>query len=368
LVLPARISGYVPAMLDELTTAGEVTWAGVGSLPGGDGWVSLAPTSSAATVFAAPDTDLLTAEHRGVLELLVGGGAWFFRDIATRLEMPDADVQRLLFDLVWSGFVTNDSLTPVRAALGGVKKVRAPRPRYARTARRVRLPVAAAVSPVVSGRWSALPTRTADNTRALAAVAEALLDRHGVLTREAVAAERVAGGWAAAYRVLRAFDETGRAQRAYVVEGLGGSQFAVPGAIDALRSVARRLSLPHQPATTLLSATDPANPYGAALAWPESTAGGHRPGRKAGALVVLVDGELVLYVEKGGRTLLTFGANDEALGLGVDAIVHAARDGRISDVVLGKVDGESADARVSALLEAAGFVPTPRGHRIRSAR
>jgi ATP-dependent Lhr-like helicase len=366
LVLPARISDYAPGMLDELTTAGEVTWAGVGSLPGGDGWVSLAPTTSAATVFALPDADVLTVEHQPVLELLSGGGAWFFRDVATRLEIPDADLQRLLFDLVWSGHITNDSVTPLRAGLGGVKKVRAPRPRYARASHRVRLPVPAAVAPVVSGRWSALPPRSADSTRNAAAVAQALLDRHGVLTREAVAAERVAGGWAAAYRVLRAFDETGRAQRAYVVEGLGGSQFAVPGAIDALRDVSGRLAMPHEPVVTLLAATDPANPYGAALTWPESAAGGHRPGRKAGALVVLVDGELVLYVEKGGRTLLTFSASDDALSRGVDAVAKAARSGRINDVVLGKIDGDSADARVSALLEAAGFVPTPRGHRMRS--
>jgi len=368
LVLPARVSDYTPHLLDELTTAGVVTWMGVSSLPGGDGWVALALTANAIDVLSPADSSVLTEAHRSVLDVLAGGGAWFFRDVATAVQQPDAEVQRLIFDLVWSGHVTNDSLTPLRSALGGVKRVRAPRPRYARSARRVRLPVAAAVSPLVSGRWSLVPQRADDNTKLLMTVTDSLLDRHGVLTRAAVASERVPGGWSAAYRVLRAMDDTGRAQRGYVVEGLGGAQFAVPGAIDAVRDVAKRLGQPHPPTTLVLAATDPANAYGAALPWPDTAKTGHRPGRKAGALVVLVDGELILYVEKGGRTLLTFTDADEALRAAVRSLVAAAHDGRIPDLNVSKVDGDSAGTQIAALLEAAGFVPTPQGHRVRAAR
>jgi ATP-dependent Lhr-like helicase len=367
LVLPARVRDYNPAMLDELTTAGEVTWMGVGSLPRGDGWVALASTSRAALVFDAPDESALTPDHVALLDVLGGGGAWFFRDLAARLERPDKEVTQLLLDLVWSGHITNDSLAPMRIALGGTKTVRAARPRFARAARRGRLPVNSPAAPTVSGRWSMLPPRLTDSTRTLHGIAEALLERHGVLTREAVAAERIAGGWSAVYRVLRMFDETGRAQRAYVIEGLGGSQFAVPGAIDALRDTAKRLTSRHESRAVVLAATDPGNPYGAALTWPENI-GSHRPGRKAGAIVVLVDGLPALYVEKGGRTLLTFGADDDALARAITELAKVVRTGRLSDLVISKVDGVDIDARIAAHLEGAGFIPTPRGHRLRSVR
>lgn len=367
LVLPARVRDYESTLLDELTNAGEVTWMGVGALPRGDGWVALAPTAAATTVFAAPNVDAITAEHHAVLDVLTGGGAWFFRDLSARLELPDKELTRLLHDLVWAGFVTNDSLAPMRAALSGTRTVRAPRPRYARAARRTRLPVSHPLNPSAAGRWSALPPRLTDATRTMHAVTESLLERHGILTRDAVTAERITGGWSAVYRTLRMFDETGRAQRGYVIEGLGGSQFAVPGAIDAIRDTAKRLSQPHEPNAVVLAATDPANPYGAALGWPE-TVTGHRPGRKAGALVVLVDGRLALYVEKGGRSLLTFDADESTLAVAITALTDTVRHRHLPDLVVGKVDGLDIDARVAGLLEAAGFVPTPRGHRLRASR
>jgi ATP-dependent Lhr-like helicase len=229
----------------------------------------------------------------------------------------------------------------------------------------------------VAGRWALLPVVEPDPTRRAHAVAETLLERHGVLTRGAVMAERVPGGFAAAYRVLSAFEQAGRARRGYVVEGLGAAQFATPGAIDRLRTfagddrpdlgraghdgdvVGRR--------AVVLAATDPANPYGAALPWPDRDgAVGHRPGRKAGALVVLVDGALVLYVERGGRTLLSWSDDESAVAAASDALALAVRDGALGRLTVERADGEAVlSSALGQALERAGFHATPRGLRLR---
>jgi len=201
-------------------------------------------------------------------------------------ELADA-----LWELVWAGLITNDSLAPLRVRLG-TGRTRHSRPVSARRGRPV-LPSRTG-PPTVGGRWSLLPEPSTDETRRSHALAETLLDRYGVLTRGAVQAESVVGGFAAVYRVLKAFEDAGRCRRGYFVEGLGAAQFALPGAVDRLRT--RAPSDPHAdgPSAIVLAATDPANPYGAALSWPRSAGRevgdreGHRPGRKAGALVVLV--------------------------------------------------------------------------------
>jgi ATP-dependent Lhr-like helicase len=221
--------------------------------------------------------------------------------------------------------------------------------------------------PSMAGRWSRLPVRDADPTRRALATAEVLLDRYGVVTRGAVVAERIPGGFAAVYPVLKAAEESGRARRGYFVEGLGAAQFALPGAVDRLRATARDEA--GAPAL-VLAATDPANPYGAALPWPERPSEdgkrGHQPARKAGALVVLADGRCALYVERGGRTLLSFTDDVDVLQPAADALALAVRDG-----VLGKLQVERADGTPVAAsplgeaLESAGFRPTPRGLRLR---
>ena len=203
-----------------------------------------------------------------------------------------------------------------------------------------------------------------DATKRLHATAEQLLERHGVVTRGAALAEHVTGGFAAVYAVLKPLEEAGRCRRGYFVEGLGGAQFGLPGAVDRLRALPER-----DEATLVLAATDPANPFGAALPWPsrETERPGHRPGRKAGALVVVVGGRLVVYVERGGRRLLTFSEDPEELQPAVDALALAVRDG-----VLGKLDVERADGDlvfdtpVARALAAAGFRPSPRGLRLRA--
>jgi ATP-dependent Lhr-like helicase len=387
LVLPARVEGYTPAMLDELTSAGEVVWAGAGPLPGGDGWVALAPAGSADLLLPEPVELELDEVHRAVLDVLERGGGWFFRDLSDRVGplvapgdggIDDARLVAALWDLVWAGRVAGDTWAPLRSLLSAsgprVRAAAAParasaRGRYARP--RLGLPSRSG-PPTVAGRWSLLPARASDPTLRAAAVAESLLDRHGVVIRGAVAAERIPGGFAGVYRVLSAYEDAGRCRRAYVVEGLGAAQFALPGAIDRVRAVApdrRDPALP--PVALVLAATDPANPYGAALPWPAQpgeVASGHRPGRKAGALVVLVDGSLVLYVERGGRTLLTWSDEPDALAAATSALAAAVRRGVLGRLTVQKADGTSVLASGSALgaaLEAGGFTATPQGLRLR---
>jgi ATP-dependent Lhr-like helicase len=208
-----------------------------------------------------------------------------------------------------------------------------------------------------------------------------LLDRYGVLTRGSVGAERVPGGFAAVYRVLAAMEEAGRVRRGYFVEGLGASQFASPGAVDRLRAGARPVGqATSRPSSTLvLAAADPANPYGAALPWPDraatvtsgdgDAATGHRAGRKAGALVVLVDGAQVLYVERGGRTLLSWTDEPSALQAAADALALAVRSGALGRLTVQRADGAAVlagDHPLADALESAGFHATPRGLRLRA--
>jgi ATP-dependent helicase Lhr and Lhr-like helicase len=199
------------------------------------------------------------------------------------------------------------------------------------------------------------------------------------VTRGAVSSERVPGGFAGVYKVLSAFEDSGRCRRGYFVASLGAAQFGGPGAVDRLRSFSREVGdAPRDKTTSVaLAATDPANPYGAALPWPERVASeegggtGHRPGRKAGALVVLVDGDLAVYVERGGRTLLTFTDDVDALSPAMNALATAVRQGALGRLTVERADGETilgTGERSSALrraLEDAGFVATPRGLRLR---
>jgi len=208
------------------------------------------------------------------------------------------------------------------------------------------------------------------------ALAETLLDRYGLLTRGVVAAERVPGGFAAVYPVLRALEEAGRCRRGYFVEGLGAAQFALPGAVDRMRA----LRDPAPPAgsvkagaprpVVVLAAADPANPYGAALPWPtrpNETAAAHKPGRKAGALVVSMDGRLVLYVERGGRTLLSWSDDPGMLGPAATALARAVREGALGRLTVERADGAGVyDSPLAQALRDAGFHPTPRGLRLRA--
>jgi ATP-dependent Lhr-like helicase len=226
----------------------------------------------------------------------------------------------------------------------------------------------------MGGRWSAAPRRDDDATRRALAAADVLLDRYGIVTRAAVAGERLPGGFPTVYPVLKAAEEAGRVRRGYFVDGLGAAQFALPGAVDRLRSEARPAQVrAGSMGALVLAATDPANPYGAALPWPAaprpSDSGsprGHQPARKAGALVVLVDGRCVLYVERGGRTLLSFTDDPTSLQPAADALALAVRDGALGRLQVERADGAPvASSALGDALTAAGFRPTPRGLRLR---
>ena len=412
-VLPARVADYRPALLDELTVAGEVLWSGAGSLPGSDGWVCLTlPDSAALLLPLATAPEESPPVHQAVLDALAGGAALFFRDLSNGVAadgpVDDPTLLAAVWDLVWAGLVTNDTLAPLRVLLGnrpragpvgGVRSGRmgrrgAPLPHRPGLPRGPALP--SRTGPVTgTGRWSLLPVRDTDPTRRAHALAEALLHRHGILTRGAVAAEGTSGGFGAVYPVLKALEDSGRCRRGYFVEGLGGAQFALPGAVDRMRSAAsgsaRRgvgADSPDTPPSALvLAAADPANPYGAALPWPArdpaprdtgrpdtaaaqpiptEASAGHRPGRKVGALVVLVDGELVIYVERGGRTLLSWTEDAQRLQPAVEALAGAVRAGGLGRLTVERADGAAVlTSPLGAALEGVGFRPTPRGLRLR---
>jgi ATP-dependent helicase Lhr and Lhr-like helicase len=378
LVLAARVRDYEPAYLDELTTSGEVLWAGQGDLPGNDGWVALHLADQAPLTLPAPTPFEHSELHQAVLDALAPGGAWFFRQLSDQVRSTDdRALAGVLWDLVWASRVTNDTLTPLRALIRGGKTAHRTRQAPARTrttvSGRPRIPTRGG-PPETAGRWAILPTLDDDPTRRAHAVAERLLDRHGVVTRGAVASERVPGGFAAVYKVLAAFEETGRCRRGYFVGTLGAAQFGTSGSIDRLRTYAE-VPDDAKPVAVALAATDPANPYGAALAWPErperpeGESSGHRPGRKAGAMVVLVDGALTLYVERGGKTLLTWPDELELLEPAAHALAESARRGALGRITVEKADGEqllgSGATPLRAALNAAGFVATPRGLRLR---
>ncbi|HET7689861.1 MAG TPA: ATP-dependent helicase [Nocardioidaceae bacterium] len=376
LVLSSRVVDYTPAYLDELTASGEVLWAGHGSIPGTDGWVSLHLADSAPLTLPEHGPLDATPLHYDVLSALEGGGAYFFRQLSDLVRsQDDKALEAALWDLVWAGRLSNDTIAPLRALTRGGSTAHrsrrpAPRTRMGRPSGRADLPSRSG-PPSTPGRWSLLPALEPDPTRRAHATAEALLERHGVVTRGAVMSERVPGGFAAVYKVLSAFEDSGRCRRGYYIGSLGAAQFGITGAVDRLRTFSRDLSADADIKSTgvALAATDPANPYGAALPWPDRTEEGHRPGRKAGSLVVLVDGELVVYVERGGRTLLTYSDDLETLTTAASALASAVKQGALGRLTVEKADGASLlgrpDTALRQAFESAGFVATPRGLRLR---
>ncbi|KAA1249594.1 ATP-dependent helicase [Mycobacterium simiae] len=381
LVLAARVRDYSPTMLDELLASGEVTWSGAGSISGGDGWVSLHLAESAPLTLAQPAEIDCTDAHRVILDMLAGGGAYFFRQLSAN-GMDEGALKAALWELVWAGWITGDTFGPVRALLGGrsgARKRSAPAHRGHRPPRLSRYSVAhaqlRAADPAVAGRWSVLPSTEPDSTVRAHHQAELLLSRHGVLTKGAVAAEGVPGGFATLYKVLSAFEDAGRCQRGYFVESLGGAQFAVASTVDRLRSYLDGID-PERPEyrAVVLAAADPANPYGVALPWPAPDRdSAPRPGRKAGALVVLVDGELAWFLERGGRTLLTFTEDPGSTRAAAVALADLVATRRVASILVERVDGvpvlqpggpDQVTDAVAALSEA-GFARTPRGLRLR---
>ncbi|HEY0248464.1 MAG TPA: ATP-dependent helicase, partial [Gryllotalpicola sp.] len=390
LIFPARIPDYAPVMLDELTASGEVVWAGAGTIPGRDGWLSLHLAEAAPLTLAAPmdfETDEL---QREILTTLGAGGGFFFRQLSDAVGSQDDKVlETALWDLVWAGLVTNDTLAPVRALTGGRaahrRPARAPRTRLFRGGRMQYAAATASAGrlsrpevptrtgpPTVAGRWSLLPLGTPDPTLRAHAAAETLLDRYGIVTRGAVQNEGLPGGFALAYRVLAEFEQAGQVRRGYFIETLGAAQFASAPTVDRLRGFVTDDTTPAPLQTVTLAATDPANPYGAALPWPDppltekGEASGHRAGRKAGAFVTLVDGRLVLYIERGGKTVLAFSDDTTVLGAAADSLAQVVRRGGSDKLAIESANGSFVlGTPLGDALATAGFTETPRGLRLR---
>jgi ATP-dependent Lhr-like helicase len=376
-VLPRRVGAYSPTWLDELCAAGELVWIGAGAIGRRSGRVALYFREDLLVLGGppargeAPDTPA----HTGVRERLAGG-ACFFTDLLTDLELGPAELQEALWDLVWAGEVTNDAFAPLRArrltaqsavrAGGGAARTRATSRRFSARRR------ARGETPALQGRWSLtaplLAGAEVDPSARRRALAELLLERYGVLTREQVLSDGVLGGFAALYSELSALETLGIARRGYFVEGLGGAQFALPGAVERLRAFAGELAgagvgdNEREPQAIVLSAVDPAQPYGGALRWPARPGEARSPTRVAGAYVVLERGEPIVYLERGGRGLQTLvAADDPRLPTALQALVDHVRAGRIRRLALEKVDGESAlSSPLGPLLLTLGFSEGPR--------
>ena len=377
LIFGPRVRDYSPAMLDELLASGEVLWSGAGATcagsPATDGWVSFHTADSAAYTLRAPAPIDFTDAQRGILDALDGGGAFFFRQLCG--DAPDVGaLKAALWELIWAGWVTGDTFAPMRAALAGNRRA-APAQRRRLSRYAVMHAATRAADPTLAGRWSLLPEPQPDSTIRAHFTAELLLARYGVLTRGSVAAETVPGGFSTLYKVLTGFEHAGRCQRGYFVESLGAAQFALASTVDRLRGYVDGVD-PTRPDfhAVVLAAADPANPYGAALNWPAHP-GPARPGRKAGALVVLVDGALVWFVERGGRSLLNFAASasdhcdDPVQRAAAGALAGLITQRRVNSIVIERVDGAAVlDIRQSPTLSAltdVGFSRIPRGLRMR---
>ena len=378
LVLPSRVADYAPAMLDELTSTGEVLWSGHGSLPGRDGWIALHPADAASLALVQAEDEIAPGSLEAqLLAALATGGAYFAAQLRqlTGAENEQSIIEAL-WNLTWSGRVTNDTFAPVRTLLTGGSQAH----RVARRAPRARLYRGAAVRtvaasvpprpPSIGGRWSLLPEPEPDPSLRATATASLLLDRYGVVTRGAVQSEGVPGGFAQVYRVLAGFEEAGHCRRGYVIEKLGAAQFAASATVDRLREFARSSAESAEgatpPSAVTLAATDPANPYGAALAWPALEGVGHRPGRKAGALVTLVDGVLTLYLERGGKTALAFTDDAQLLSIATRDLAVTARSRRLDTLTIEQVNGEFVyTSGAGQALRDAGFVESPRGLTLR---
>ncbi|QLD12153.1 Lhr family ATP-dependent helicase [Microbacterium oleivorans] len=379
LVLPSRVRDYTPGMLDELTATGEVVWSGHGTLPGRDGWIALHPADMAPLTLALADADSEADESTtsgdldtAILEALAVGGGWFAGQLVGAVGAPnEQSVLDALWRLAWAGRVTNDTFSPVRSLLSGGSQAhrsarRTPRSRLYRGTPLARPATTAAPRPTtLGGRWSLLPSVEPDPSLRVTASAGLLLDRYGVVTRGSVQSEGVPGGFAQVYRVLAGFEEAGHCRRGYVIETLGAAQFAASVTVDRLREYAAVADPPPRRAVTL-AATDPANPYGAALGWPALEGVSHRPGRKAGGVVVLVDGALALYLERGGRSALAFSDDEDVLTAAAADLVRTAQARRLDTLTVEQVNGEFVYGTATGrALRAGGFVESSRGLTLR---
>ncbi len=367
-VLASRLASYRPTDLDELATAGELVWTGAGSIGATDGRVRLYLADQFELLDAAwePGESPASALHESLRLVLAQRGASFWAQLrAAAPSSSEAEIVAALWDLVWAGEVTNDSLAPLRAHIANSPARKASagrgRPRPGRLNR--------IGPPAGAGRWTLVDgwrTGDAGSTQAAHAVATQLLERYGVVTREAVLAEGVIGGYAAVYQVLKVLEERGQVRRGYFVAGLGAAQFALPGAVDRLRAARDTpdgdLHPERVPPPVVLAATDPAQPYGSVIAWPDTSG---RPARIAAAWVVMRLGRPQVWLDRRSSSLVTF--PDAADSSWAAALAQLVTGRRVRSLEVRKVNGEPVAAHpdVVAALVGAGFTDGYRGYTLR---
>ncbi|MGH3020621.1 MAG: Lhr family helicase, partial [Gaiellaceae bacterium] len=340
-LLPRRVPDYRPEQLDQLCATGELVWVGAGLDRVAVYFREDAGVLGAVGGAPRPEGDVYDA-----IRAALSRSAEFWSDLLSAAGLDAEQALPALWDLVWAGEVTNDAWQPLRAS----RRFHAPRPE--RRPRRFSRSRADAIT-ATQGRWS--PTDGLfpgePDPRALA---ELLLERQGIVTRDGVRAEGIPGGYAPVYRELRRLETLGVCRRGYFVEGLGGAQFALPGAVERLRE------RPEEERALVLAAADPAQPYGAALPWPKRS--GARAARVAGAQVVLLGGEPALFVERGGRSLVPLREPEEAwLRTALEALVAHARRTGLKRLAVERFDGNPVgETEVMPLLLEAGFLAGPR--------
>jgi ATP-dependent helicase Lhr and Lhr-like helicase len=359
-VLPRRVGAYSPTWLDQLCASGEIVWVGAGTLGRSTGRVALYFREDAEAIGrpAFKRERPAEREHDLIRERLAASPC-FFTDLLAEVELAPEQVQEALWDLVWAGEVTNDAFAPLRAPRLTLARARQA-PRVGGSGSR-RFGARRGGQPTVQGRWALTDTifrREPEPGQRRRTLAELLLERYGIVTREQVLAEGIAGGFSILYDALSQLETLGVCRRGYFVEGLGGAQFALPGAVERLR--AQRAV--EEAAPLVLAATDPAQPYGAALPWPQRDSEQRRPARVRGAYVVLAGAEPVLYVEKGGRGIVTLvDPDDPRLRPSFEALAQFVTGGRGRKLSLERVDGEPVvGSPHEAMLVELGFRPGPR--------
>ncbi|HYH07772.1 MAG TPA: DEAD/DEAH box helicase [Thermoanaerobaculia bacterium] len=352
-ILSARIEDYKPSDLDTLSAAGEIVWVGVEPLGEKDGRIALYLTDHLPLLHQP-------REHvdSAILDYLRGHGASFFNQIQGIVGGFPAEVVNALWDLVWKGLITNDTFHALRAFTRSSKGRTPPRATGFRSRR---------VAPAsTEGRWSLVPQASANDTQRANALAQQLLSRYGVVTREAPALENLAGGFSAVYPILRAMEDAGRIRRGYFVAGLGATQFAGGGAIDLLRALRDE---PESPETVMVAATDPANPYGAIVKWPESP---WTLSRSVGANVILVNGLMACYISRGEKQLMVFLPEDEPVRSTVareiaKALASIVRNGTRRALLIAEINDEPASrSPLGPFLVEEGFVSTAMGYQMRA--
>jgi len=345
-VLPRRIPGYAPAQLDQLCASGEVVWVGAGL-----DRVAVYFREDAPVLGQVAAADRPEGELHDRLRAALDGSALFWFDLLAETGLETEEALPALWDLVWAGEVTNDAWQPLRAGRRyGVPK---PQRRPRRFSRRRASEITA-----TQGRWSRTERLFAGQRQDRRALAELLLERQGIVTRDGVRGEGIPGGYGAVYAELKALETLGLCRRGYFVEGLGGAQFALGGAVERLRELRPRED--EEPDALVLAAADPAQPYGAALPWPKRA--GARAARVAGAHVVLLGGEPALFVERGGRSLVPLRDPDDTwLRPALEALVAHVRARGLKRLAVERFDGEPVtESEAMPLLVEAGFLPGPR--------